>query len=68
MLMVSWYLLAMMVHSQSTQANRRNEYVERILVYGKLACFMSPDIYDWDKNDIELMLDGVGCVETVVDF
>ena len=29
---------------------------------------MSPDIYDWDKNDIELMLDGVGCVETVVDF
>ena len=34
----------------------------------KLACFMSPDIYDWDKNDIELMLDGVGCVETIVDF
>ena len=29
---------------------------------------MSPDIYDWDKNDIELMVDDIGCVETVVDF
>ena len=29
---------------------------------------MSPHIYYWDKNDIELMVDDIGCVETVVDF
>ncbi len=34
----------------------------------KLACYVSIDIYDWGKNEIELMVDDVGCVETVVDF
>ena len=26
------------------------------------------NIYDWDKQDIENMVDGIGCIETVVDF
>ena len=34
----------------------------------RVACFVSVDIYDWDKNDIELMVRDIRCVETVVDF
>jgi len=34
----------------------------------KLACMVAINIYDWDKQDIENMVDGIGCIETVVDF
>ena len=34
----------------------------------KLACYVCIDIYDWDKDDIELMVADIRCVETVVDF
>ena len=34
----------------------------------RVACYVSIDIYDWDKNDIELMVRDIRCVETVVDF
>ena len=33
-----------------------------------LACYVAMSIWDWDKNDIEDMVEQVGCVETVVDF
>ena len=33
-----------------------------------LACYVAMSIYDWDKQDIETMVQQVGCVETVVDF
>ena len=33
-----------------------------------LACYVAMSIYDWDKQDIEDMVEQVGCVETVVDF
>ena len=26
------------------------------------------DLYEWEKRDIESMVEGIGCVETVVDF
>jgi|TARA_R100000482_G_scaffold86465_1_gene34791 hypothetical protein len=34
----------------------------------RVACYVSIDIYDWDKNDIKLMVRDIRCVETVVDF
>ena len=33
-----------------------------------LACYVATNLYDWDKQDIEDMVEQVGCVETVVDF
>jgi|TARA_Y100000015_G_scaffold39435_1_gene43289 peroxiredoxin family protein len=33
-----------------------------------LACYVATNIYDWDKQDIEDMVEQVGCIETVVDF
>ena len=33
-----------------------------------LACYIATNIYDWDKQDIEDMVEQVGCIETVVDF
>ena len=33
-----------------------------------LACYVAMSIYDWDKQDIEDMVEQVGCIETVVDF
>ena len=33
-----------------------------------LACYVAMSIYDWDKQDIEDMIEQVGCIETVVDF
>ena len=33
-----------------------------------LACYIATNIYDWDKQDIEDMVQQVGCIETVVDF
>ena len=33
-----------------------------------LACYIATNIYDWDKRDIEDMVEQVGCIETVVDF
>ena len=33
-----------------------------------LACYVATNIYDWDKRDIEDMVEQVGCIETVVDF
>ena len=34
----------------------------------KLACYIAVDIWDWDKDDIEAMVESVGCKDTVVDF
>ena len=34
----------------------------------RVACYVSTDIYDWGKNEIELMVEDIRCVETVVDF
>ena len=34
----------------------------------ELACYVATNLYDWDKQDIEDMVEQVGCVETVVDF
>lgn len=34
----------------------------------KLACYVSTNIDDWGKNEIELMVADIRCVETVVDF
>ena len=33
-----------------------------------LACYVATNLYDWDKQDIEDMVEQVGCIETVVDF
>ena len=33
-----------------------------------LACYTAINIYDWDKQDIEDLVEQVGCIETVVDF
>lgn len=33
-----------------------------------LACYVATNLYDWDKQDIEDMVEQVGCKETVVDF
>ncbi len=33
-----------------------------------LACYVANNLYDWNKQDIEDMVEQVGCVETVVDF
>lgn len=33
-----------------------------------LACYIATNLYDWDKQDIEDMVEQIGCVETVVDF
>ena len=33
-----------------------------------LACYVATNLCDWGKQDIEDMLEQVGCVETVVDF
>ena len=33
-----------------------------------LACYVAVNLYDWDKQDIESMVEQVGCIETVVDF
>ena len=33
-----------------------------------LACYVATNLYDWDKQDIEDMVEQIGCVETVVDF
>ena len=34
----------------------------------ELACYVATNLYDWDKQDIEDMVEQVGCIETVVDF
>lgn len=33
-----------------------------------LACYVATNLYDWGMQDIEDMVEQVGCVETVVDF
>ena len=33
-----------------------------------LACYIAINIYDWGKQDIEDLVEQVGCIETVVDF
>jgi hypothetical protein len=33
-----------------------------------LACYVAMSIWDWDKDDIEAMVEQIGCKETVVDF
>ena len=34
----------------------------------KLACMVAMDLYEWDKRDIESMVEGIGCLKTVLDF
>ena len=33
-----------------------------------LACYIAISIWDWDKDDIEAMVEQIRCKETVVDF
>ena len=33
-----------------------------------LACYVSINLYDMDKDDIDSLVETVGCIETVVDF
>ena len=34
----------------------------------ELACYIAISIWDWDKHDIEGMVEQIRCKETVVDF
>ena len=34
----------------------------------ELACYIAISIWDWDKDDIEAMVEQIRCKETVVDF